>query len=78
MKLLMLATFMMALTGCSVLDSITGVDDPEREAQVVGTIEALDSALPPPWGWIAGGVGGAAVTTYVAVRRKQKEAEAVV
>lgn len=73
---LLLVIVLLGLSGCSTLDSVLGVDDPEREAQVKSTIESLDEALPPPWGWIAGGVGGAAVTTYVGIRRKQKEGEA--
>lgn len=71
----------LALTGCGILDAITGADDPDvlsgsKKSAALTTVESLDSALPPPWGWVASGVGGAAITTYLAVRRKQKEAEA--
>ena len=70
-----------SLTGCAVLDSLTGADDPEVVAgdkpSVVEQVgEGVDSVLPAPWGIIAGGVLGYSAKAYRDARVKLKEATA--
>jgi hypothetical protein len=70
------------LTGCAVLDAITGADDPEviagtKPSTVESMAEGAEAALPFPWSVIAGGVLGYGAKAYRDVRAKQKAAEAV-
>lgn len=77
MKLIFLATmFAVMLSGCAVLDSLTGVGDPEVEAGTKASAverisEGAEDALPWPWSLIAGAVLGGGAVTYRTYRKEQ-------
>lgn len=81
MQWAMIGALLLLLTGCGVLDSLTGADDPavlsgEKQSIVESASETVEDVLPNPWGWIVAGVLGYGAKGYRDVRKKQKEGEA--
>lgn len=82
MKLTALAIlFAMTLSGCAILDGLTGVGDEavesgEKPSTVERISEGAEQALPWPWSLIAGAVLGGGAMTYRQYRKGQKEGAA--
>lgn len=76
-----ICVFALLLSGCAILDSLTGADDPDvvagtKASTIESVAEGAEAALPFPWSVIAGGVLGYGAKAYRDIRSKQKAEEA--
>lgn len=80
MRLLLVLGFALFLSGCSILDDLTGVDDAEvvageKRSVIEQVSDGAEEALPWPWSLLAGGVLGTGAMTYRRYRVEQKKRE---